>query len=179
MKRHTQRMNKVVAYIETSLDLDIGIKSLAGIACYSEFHFQRLFRAYVGESVYSFRKRLLLERAVKRLQYSEKSITQIAYESGYDNQSSFNKSFKKMFKHSPTEVRQKMLSFTQYRIPAIDENKTMKAEIVELEEIKVIAARGIGTYDEIAPEAWGRLMKFAYGNRLMGGDVRRFGPQCD
>lgn len=173
-------MSKVVSYIEATLDLDITIKSLAGIAFYSEFHFQRLFRAYVGESVYAYRKRLLLERAVKLLQYSEKSITEIAFDSGYDNQSSFNKSFKKMFNYSPSDVRNKMLTFTNFKIPKIDENKTMKVEIVKLEDIKVIAARGVGTYEKIAPEAWGRIMKFAYSNRLMSGsDIRRFGVSHD
>lgn len=179
MNRHTQRMNKVVAYIESTLDEEIGIKTLAGIAFYSEFHFQRLFRLYVGESVYAFRKRLLLERAVKWLQYSDRSITQIAFDSGYDNHSSFNKSFKKQFGHSPTDVRTKVLSLTKYQIPKLDEDKSMKVEIVTINEIKVIAARGIGIYEEIAPEAWGRIMKFAYGNGLMEGDVRRFGISHD
>ncbi len=89
------------------------------------------------------------------------------------------KSFKKQFNYSPTQVRAKLLSLTQYQLPKLDEDKNMKAKIVTLDEIKVIAARGVGTYEEIAPEAWGRLMKFAYGNGLMKGDVRRFGVSYD
>ncbi len=62
---HHERMNKVVQYIDHNLDVEITIAELSKIACYSEYHFHRLFRAYVGESIYGYRKRLLLERAVK------------------------------------------------------------------------------------------------------------------
>ena len=179
MNSHIQRMNRVIQAIEESLDSDITVGFLAGVACYSEFHFHRLFRSYVGESVYAFRKRLLLERAVKLLQYSEKSITEIAFDSGYDNHSSFSKAFKKHFNHSPNTVRQQMISFEKFSIPKIDESINMKVEIVELEEINVIAARGVGTYQQIAAEAWGRIMKFAYSNKHMHKDVRRFGLSHD
>ena len=179
MSLHIQRMNRVVQAIEDSLDLNITVNCLARIACYSEFHFHRLFRSYVGESVYAFRKRLLLERAVKLLQYSEKSITEIALDSGYDNHSSFSKAFKKHFNYSPNIVRQQMISFETFKIPKIDKSINMKAEIVELKDTKVIAARGVGTYEQIAAEAWGRIMKFAYGNKHMHKDVRRFGLSHD
>jgi len=176
---HIERMNKVIHTIENSLDLEITLAELAAIAYYSEFHFHRLFRAYVGESVYAFRKRLLLERAVKYLQYSKKSITDIALDSGYDNSSSFNKAFKSHFKCTPSIARRQMIAFKKFHIPKLEENKKMKAEIVNLKDINVIAARGVGSYDEIAAEAWGRIMKFAYGNKHMHKSVRRFGLSHD
>ena len=179
MNRHTQRMNKVLQFIEETLDLEISINSLAKMTFYSEFHFHRLFRAYAGESVYAYRKRLLLERSVKFLQFTDKKITEIAFESGYDNHSSFNKAFKKQFLYSPTQVRQKMMTLERYKFPKINKGIKMKSEIIILDDIQVIAARGIGRYDEIAAEAWGRIMKFAYGNKLMSNKVRRFGVSHD
>lgn len=179
MATHQERMNNVVQYIETTLDLEVNTADLAGIACYSTFHFHRLFRSYVGESVYAYRKRLILEKAVKLLQYSKKSITDIAFDSGYDNSSSFNKAFKGHFNCTPTKARQKMIAFEKFQKPKLEENITMKVEIIQLEAIKVIAARGVGTYEEIAGEAWGRIMKFAYGNKHMHKAVRRFGLSHD
>jgi len=60
-------MNKVIQAIENNLDTEINIYGLSKIACYSEFHFHRLFRSCIGESIYAYRKRLLLERAVNHL----------------------------------------------------------------------------------------------------------------
>jgi len=179
MNRHTQRMNKVVQFIDETLDMEVSINTLAKMAFYSEYHFHRLFRSYVGESVYAYRKRLLLERAVKFLQFTTKSITEIAFDSGYDNSSSFNKAFKKHFNHSPTQVRGQLIEFENYSFPKDYKGVIMKVEIVELEDINVIAARGIGNYKEMAAEAWGRIMKFAYGNKLMKSDIRRFGISHD
>lgn len=179
MSTHIKRMNKVIQAIENCLDLQMNTTELASIACYSAFHFHRLFRAYVGESVYAFRKRLLLERSIKSLHYSTKTMTDIAFDAGYDNSSSFNKAFKKYFNCTPTDVRQKKLVFEKFQLPLTDRNKKMKAEIVQLKDINVIAARGVGQYDEIAAEAWGRIMKFAYGNKHMHATVRRFGVSHD
>ncbi len=179
MSTHKERMNKVIQAIENCLESEMNTEELASIACYSAFHFHRLFRSYVGESVYAFRKRLLLERAVRLLQYSNKNITDIALDSGYDNSSSFNKAFKKHFNCTPTDTRQKMVVFEKFYLPKTEDNKSMKAEIVQLDKITGIAARGVGKYDEIAAEAWGRIMKFAYGNKHMNNDVRRFGVSHD
>ena len=179
MSTHQNRMNKVIQAIEKNVDLDLNTHELASIACYSAYHFHRLFRSYVGESVYAFRKRLLLERSLKQLQYSKKNITEIALDTGYDNSSSFNKAFKKHFNCTPTDARQKMIVFEQFNIPKSKDTKIMKAEILQLQDINVIAARGVGNYDEIAPEAWGRIMKFAYGNKHMNNAVRRFGVSHD
>ena len=179
MNLHTQRMNKVIQFIDETLDLEISVSSLAKMAFYSEFHFHRIFRAYVGESVYAYRKRLLLERAVKFLQYTDKSVTEIAFDSGYENHSSFNKAFKKFFKHTPSEVRQNKIKFEKYTFPQLPEDYQMKVKIVELEDIKVIATRGVGDFETVASQAWGRIMQFAYKNNHMNDNVRRFGITHD
>jgi AraC family transcriptional regulator len=172
-------MNRVLQFIDETLDLEVSISSLAKMAFYSEFHFHRIFSSYVGESVYAYRKRLLLERAVKFLQYTDKNITEIAFDSGYDSHSSFNKAFKKFFKHSPSEVRQEKIKVEKYRFPQLKKGFEMKVEIVDFEDVKVIATRGVGNFEVVASEAWARIMKFAYGNGYMKGEVRRFGITHD
>jgi len=179
-KIHSERMNKVVQFIEHNLDSEIDCNKLAEMACYSIFHFHRLFCSYVGEGVYVYRKRLLLERSIRHLLYSDNSITEIAFRCGYENQASFNKAFRKQFSFTPSQVRKQMVS--------IDTNRTklfpkigidMKPEIVEFEETTVISARAYGTYAEAAPKAWSQVMKFAYSNRLMNKSVRMFGISHD
>ncbi len=96
-QHHYNRMTKVIRHIEDHLDNDIQMSKLLSLACYSQFHFHRVFCSFVGESIYAYKKRLLLERAIKLLRYSNHSMTDIALKSGYDNSSSFNKAFKNYF----------------------------------------------------------------------------------
>ena len=179
-KIHAERMKKVVLFIENNLDSEVDAGKLSEIACYSEFHFHRLFHSYVGESVYAYRKRLLLERSIKHLLYSDDNITDIAFKCGYENQSSFNKAFRKQFSYTPSQVRKKMVSVDTGKIKPIHKwGIDMKPEIIEIGDTKVICARKTGSYTEAAPEAWGKLMKFAYSNKLMNKNLRMIGISHD
>ncbi|WDE04323.1 helix-turn-helix transcriptional regulator [Thalassomonas viridans] len=102
-------MLKVISFIENNLDEKHRLDNLAAIACYSSFHFHRLFRAFTGENVYNFQRRLLLERAANQLLHTDRQITEIALASGYDNQASFNKAFTKLFACTPGQVRNQQL----------------------------------------------------------------------
>ncbi len=188
--QYQQRMSKVVDYIEKHLDSQLNIERLSKIACYSEFHFHRIFRAYVGESIYAFKKRLLLERAVKQLRFSKDSITEVAFNCGYDNQASFNKAFKKHYSVTPSQVRSKRVSiqltinqphtWQENSLPMTKRQKdSINPEIRLLKPINLIGARARGQYQQAASEAWGKIMKFAYSNRLMKKEVRLFGLSHD
>ena len=173
-------MNKVIQTIENSLDAKINIDELSKIACYSEFHFYRLFRSFSGESIYAYRKRLLLERAVKHLLYFDDEITQISFRCGYENQSSFNKAFKAHFSFTPSQVRKQRLSIEPFKTaPDFKRGIQMKPEIIKIDDIKVICARETGSYAESSSIAWGRIMKFACANKLLDKTVRRIGISHD
>jgi Bacterial regulatory helix-turn-helix proteins, AraC family. len=45
------RMLRVLAHIQKNLDGSIPLEELAGVAHFSPFHFHRIFRGLVGESV--------------------------------------------------------------------------------------------------------------------------------
>lgn len=180
--KYQQRMRKVIDYIENHLDIEIDVNQLMAIACYSEFHFHRLFRAYAGESVYAFKKRLLLERAVKQLRFSDDNITDISMSCGYESQPSFNKAFKKHFSVTPSQVRSGRVSIQLSPIVLQEtfmNDSQIQPEVIKLKEIPLIGAREQGRYSDAAPKAWGRIMKFAYSNRLMNNDVRLFGLSHD
>ena len=172
---HGKRMKQVMNYIETHLDENPTLAKLATVACYSEFHFQRLFQAFVGEAVYSYKRRLLLERAIQQLRYSEVSITEIALQAGFETSSAFNKAFKKRFAYAPSQIRSLHDIEIQYPPAYIKRSLNMKADIQQLSNITVISARGTGEYSEAAKQAWETLMPYAYGKRLMKKETRSFG----
>ncbi len=177
---HQERMNKVIQAIENKFDSELSIKALSELSYYSEFHFHRVFRSYVGESVYGYRKRLLLERAVKQLLYSENAITQIAFDCGYDNQASFNKAFKNQYGYTPSQVRNDRVAIQPHTFTMIsDDKKHMKPTIKNIDDINVICAREVGSYEVAAPKAWGRVMRYGYSNRLMAKHIRSIGITHD
>ena len=50
-QEYISRINRVLDYIEQHLDQDLSLEILAGVANFSRFHFHRLFRALMGETV--------------------------------------------------------------------------------------------------------------------------------
>lgn len=180
MDSYNERLDRVLRHLEEHLDEAIDVSGLASIACYSDFHFHRIFRAYTGESVYGHRKRLLLERAARQLLETKDDIGDVSVRAGYETQSSFNKAFKAMFEQSPGAFRRVGRVLPSF-VSAMSETreKTVKPTFKTIEDIDLICARETGAYAEASPAAWGRIMKFAYSNRLMNSKVRLFGIPHD
>ena len=104
---YQQRINLVLRHIEQNLDSRPDLDELARIACFSPYHFHRIFSAMVGESVAAYVRRLLLERAAMQLGYSTESVTQIALGAGYDSVDAFTRAFRAHMGMLPSEYRRK------------------------------------------------------------------------
>lgn len=99
-------INKTEDYIEQHLKQPISLSDLANNANLSEFHFHRIFTKYSTETVNEFITRFKLERAAIFLRVNPRtSIIDIALEYGYNDPSSFSRSFKKHFGISPLKYR--------------------------------------------------------------------------
>jgi AraC family transcriptional regulator len=105
-------INRVIDYIQANLGEDLSLKKLSEVAYYSQFHLNRIFSAYVGESIYQYIKRVRLEKSAELLLANSKvSITDVALMFGFETSSSFAKSFKNHFKMTATEWRNKSKGF--------------------------------------------------------------------
>jgi AraC family transcriptional regulator len=103
---YEDKINRVIDYIQANLEADLSLEKLSEIACFSKFHFSRIFKKIMGEPLYHFIKRLRLEKSSWMLSANRgKSITEIAFMCGFATSSSFAKSFKKHFNMSATEWR--------------------------------------------------------------------------
>lgn len=103
---YISRINKVQDYIETHLADELRVEELAKIAAFSEFHFQRIYRQIAGESLYSYIKRLRLEKAVFLIRSNKRlSIQDIALAVGFSNQASFAKALKERYSASARQIR--------------------------------------------------------------------------
>ncbi|MBM4137790.1 MAG: AraC family transcriptional regulator [Nitrospira sp.] len=43
---HRERLNRVLVYIQENIDKPLLLATLADVACFSPFHFHRIFQAY-------------------------------------------------------------------------------------------------------------------------------------
>lgn len=103
---YMSRINRVMDYIETHLDEELSLETLAEVAHFSPFHFHRIFRAMTGETLGRFIQRLRLERAALRLRMNKRtSITEIALETGFSGSAVFSRTFRELFGVSPSEWR--------------------------------------------------------------------------
>ncbi|MHB8638009.1 MAG: DUF899 family protein [Fimbriimonadaceae bacterium] len=99
-------VSDVLAYVQTHLDDELTPHQLAQVACFSEHHFHRIFRAVAGESVMDHVRRLRLERAAFQLKTSRRSVGSIALDAGYGAQEAFTRMFQGCFGLAPRTFRQ-------------------------------------------------------------------------
>jgi AraC family transcriptional regulator len=103
-------MNRVVDHIQSHLADPLDLEQLAAVACFSPFHFHRLFRAWTGETLQAFVHRLRLERAAQMLVFDRaRAISEITQECGFSTASAFARAFKAAFGTSAGEWRKRKI----------------------------------------------------------------------
>jgi AraC family transcriptional regulator len=98
-----KRVQALVDYLQTP-KAELG-EPLAQEAHYSRFHAHRVFQRATGETPGEFRRRLLLEKAAYQLSRAQKSVTDIAFDAGFEAVEAFTRAFRKAFKISPSHFR--------------------------------------------------------------------------
>jgi AraC family transcriptional regulator len=161
---YKKRIYAVMNYISQNIEKNLSLEDIAEFAGFSMFHFHRIFKAVVGETVAEFTRRLRLELAANRLiskQFDD--ITTIAIESGFSSSQNFAKVFRKYFNVTPTEYRNSKIGNKESKkendfsfremYNSNDEHKkiikkVMKAEVKEIPSYKVAYVRKIGSYNK-------------------------------
>jgi AraC family transcriptional regulator len=105
-EEYVSRINRVIDYIEINIDIELSLENLAKVANFSRFHFHRIFRAMVGETLNQFIQRIRIEKAAAQLIVNpKKSITEIAFDCGFSGSATFARAFKETFQMSASEWR--------------------------------------------------------------------------
>ena len=104
-REYTRRIDRVIDHLRANLDRQVKLKELAKVACFSEFHFHRIFGAVAGETLNQFTNRLRLEKAARLLRFSQQRLTDIALECGFSSSSTFSRAFRSGYDTSPSQFR--------------------------------------------------------------------------
>lgn len=84
----------------------LDVASLARIACLSEAHFIRSFRATFGETPHRYLQRRRVERAMFLLRETDRSVTDISFDVGFTSLGTFSRTFHDIVGHSPSIYRE-------------------------------------------------------------------------
>jgi transcriptional regulator GlxA family with amidase domain len=111
MTRAVEESNRRLLRARDAMDLTYGqplnITALARIACVSEAHFIRAFRAAFGETPHRYLQRRRVERALYLLRCTDRSITDVCYDVGFASLGTFSKTFHVIVGESPTDYRRR------------------------------------------------------------------------
>ena len=101
------QMDRALDYIDQNLTGDLNLSSVAREAAMSPAYFSSLFKKLNGMTLWEYVQSRRIEMAVEMLLSTDRSVTQIAMECGYNSISNFNRSFKAITGHSPVAYRKR------------------------------------------------------------------------
>jgi AraC family transcriptional regulator len=102
----SQRLDRVLQYVEANLETDITVADLAEAACFSLFHFARAFHLATGKPPHAYLSERRLDRAKQLLAHSNATLVDIALTCRFSGQANFTKAFKRAVGVSPGRYRQ-------------------------------------------------------------------------
>jgi transcriptional regulator GlxA family with amidase domain len=96
--------------MDRTYDQALDIPALAAIAMVSEAHFIRTFRATFGETPHRYLQRRRVERSLFLLRETDRSITDVCLDVGFNSLGTFSRTFREIMGQSPSEYRQQAKS---------------------------------------------------------------------
>ena len=99
-----EKFASLLTYIDENYSENITLEQAADKVGFSKYHFARLFKEYTGTT---FLDHLMHKRvqAAQKLLSTDLSVTDIAFSTGFNSLTSFNRSFHKYTGLSPTQFR--------------------------------------------------------------------------
>lgn len=114
IKRSKQdKLKELLNYIDSHYAGPITIKDASNRLGVTDQYFCRFFKRVTGMSFTEYLNDLRLRRAAKEIELTNRAISDIAYEHGFENVGYFFKSFKNKFSMTPLKYRKKHLADQQ------------------------------------------------------------------
>ncbi len=105
-----QRISEIYNYIQRNFADKITVSEVAGSVDMSDAAFCRYFKKYTGKTFTNYLNEYRIMHACRLLRENNRSITDIAYLSGFSNFSYFNRVFKKSVNQSPSQYRKTIIN---------------------------------------------------------------------
>ena len=83
----------------------LDVRAIAAVACISEAHFSRSFRAVFGETPHRYLQRRRVERSMFLLRETDRSVTDICFDVGFGSLGTFSRTFRDIVGETPSGYR--------------------------------------------------------------------------
>ena len=162
-------IQKALDYIEENLKNDISIGQVAAAIGYSEYHFLRIFKRFVGLTPAGYIRKRRISEIVETMERSggSRPISDIAFEFGFNSKENFIRAFKAEHHILPTEYRRHGNSLKLYsRFELVPKFEGPLCDIVELDAFRVVA---FPSNEDDPTKFWNRYNVNGLSLRLSGG----------
>lgn len=103
--KNLEKINKVYEYVFQNIQEGIKLEAAADLLNMAPSSFCRFFKKKTDITFMEYVKRVRVGMAAKLLAESDRQITQICFESGYNNLANFNHYFKSIMGKTPSDYR--------------------------------------------------------------------------
>ncbi len=100
------KLRQAIAYIHEHLSEEISLEALAAYLNMSQYYFSHLFKQSLGISPYQYVLRQRVDKAKQLLKRRKLTLTDVALECGFANQTHFTKHFRKLTGITPRAYRE-------------------------------------------------------------------------
>jgi AraC family transcriptional regulator len=193
-REYIGRINKVMDYIENNLEKELSLVRISKIACFSPFHFHRIFSAITGETINVFINRKRIESIAAQLfRETETPMSELADKYGFSSPATFSRAFKKFYGISPSEFKEnrkdqfskirkvqskdgkEIVTFDQYVCSVNNIKNWIKMnaqiEVKEMPEVKLVYMKHLGSFDQIG-QVYEKLFRWAGPKGIFGPNVK-------
>jgi len=99
------RLAGAIKYLESHIREEIDFDELPGKFHFSKRNFYRLFTSVTGQSPLAYLRTCRLKEASRLLQETDKPVTEISFDVGFQDSSHFSRRFQEMFGVAPSDYR--------------------------------------------------------------------------
>jgi AraC-like DNA-binding protein len=101
-----ERLDRARKFIDSCYDLPLNLDEISSQACFSRYHFLRLFRRAFNKTPHQYLVERRIEKAKELLSGNELRVTDVCFEVGFQSLGSFSSLFHKSVGHrSPSAKR--------------------------------------------------------------------------
>ncbi|CAM3994904.1 AraC family transcriptional regulator [Bordetella tumulicola] len=169
---YANRLEPVLQWLASHPDAAPELYHLADLACLSPYHFHRVYRALMGETVNATMLRLRMHQASVDLA-GARSMQQVAQRAGYTSQAAFNRAFGAVFGMPPGRYRH-----ARSRPFNPQELGMYPTTIESFAGASLVTLAHSGDYQQIGM-TFDRLFLLASSRELIGPATRSFGVYYD
>jgi AraC-like DNA-binding protein len=102
-----RRLGRAREFIDHCYDHPLSLEQISEKACFSRYHFLRLFRQAFNKTPHQYLIERRIEKAKELLKEAELRVTDVCFEVGFQSLGSFSSLFQKRVGHAPVTYREK------------------------------------------------------------------------